>query len=273
MLKKIILFLSTLFERPFANEKVITDRYQVISHLGMGSYGHSYLVVDLFTQTKKVLKALRLHKRITKAGKQGFELEKDFLRAIENPGFPKFFEDGTYKNTPFYTMEFIDGKNFEQLIFVENRVIPETESFRIAYDLLEHIEYLHCRNIIHRDIRIPNVILDGSLIRLIDLGLARPLEPARSERQQELNLRKVVNYQADFYGLGHFLLFLLYSNFTFQENKPEKSWEEELDISNEARHIIRRLLQIDTAYDNCAQIKADIQEFILNQGREKYVVL
>ncbi|WP_223593215.1 serine/threonine protein kinase [Neobacillus bataviensis] len=273
MVKKIILLFSNLFERPFSKEKILAGRYQVISHLGMGSYGHSYLVVDLVTQTKKVLKALRLHKRITKAGRQGFELEKVLLNSMDNPGFPMYFEDGTFKKIPYYTMEFIDGKNFEQLIFAENMVIPEREAFRIAFELLEHIEYLHSRNLIHRDIRIPNVIQAGSKIRLIDLGLARPLNFKYKEKRRKLDLRKEVNQQADFYGLGHFLLFLLYSNFTVQENTAEKSWEVELDISDQAKRIIRRLLQIDIAYDNCAQIKADIQQFILNQGREKNVVL
>jgi hypothetical protein len=63
--------------------------------------------------------------------------------------------------------------------------------------------------------------------------------------------------------LGHFLLFLLYSNFSLPENKRETSWDQELDISNEAKHIIRRLLQIETEYGNCAEIRADIKNLYL----------
>jgi hypothetical protein len=50
----------------------------------------------------------------------------------------------------------------------------------------------------------------------------------------------------------------LYSNFTFSKDTREKSWEDELNISNQAKHIIKKLLQIEPAYENCAQIRAEI---------------
>jgi len=259
MIKKIALLFSNLFEKSFRNDELIATRYKVITHLGAGGYGHSYLVFDLDSGRKKVLKALRLHKRMTQSGRIHFDLEKQLLGSIDHPGFPKYFEGGTFNNIPFYTMEFIEGMNFEQLIFSEGRRISEKEAFQIVNDLLTPIEYLHNHKIIHRDIRIPNVITDGERIRLIDLGLGRQLDPEWEDlSRQEINLRKEMNFQADFYGLGHFLLFLLYSNYTFPKNTRERSWEEELAISDQAKHIIRKLLQIEPAYENCAQIRAEI---------------
>ncbi|MBO0958312.1 protein kinase [Neobacillus sp. MM2021_6] len=264
MLKRYVFYLSTLLERPIPLGEIVSNRYKVVGHLGAGSYGHSYLVIDLFNQQKKVLKALRLHKRLTRSGRSGFEQEKELLLSIDHPGFPKYFEDGIYKNIPFYTMEFIDGKNFEQLIFSEGMKVSETEACRIADDLLQSIEYLHAHNIIHRDIRIPNVLHDGKRIRLIDLGLGKHLEQKQSGTAVSgFDLRKEINFQADFYGLGHFLLFLLYSNFSIKENQQEMSWEEELDISNEVKHIIRRLLQIEPSYDSCSQIRAALHKLFV----------
>lgn len=231
-----------------------------MKHLGMGSYGHSYLVMDLDHQQEIVLKALRLHKRLTRSGRNGFELEKELLMSINHAGFPNYFEEGCYKKIPFYTMEYIDGKNFEQLIFSEEMKISEKEAFKIVMDLLNSIEYLHNHHIIHRDIRIPNVIFDGARIRLIDLGLGRYCNQKESgHRSIGRNIRKEINYQADFYGLGHFLLFLLYSNFSFDKKTKEKSWDEELEISHEAKNIIRKLLQIEPAYETSSQIRSDIK--------------
>lgn len=260
MLKKGILFFANLVEKPFSPVEVIDDRYQIINHLGMGSYGHSYIVRDLLDHKVKVLKALRIHKRITRQGRRGFELEKKLLAAIDHPGFPKYFEEGTHKNIPYYTMELIDGRNFEQLIFTEGWKISERDAFQIVVELLGNIEYLHDHNIVHRDIRIPNVIFDGARIKLIDLGLGTYVNKEEASRKVfKRDLRKEINYQADFYGLGHFLLFLLYSNFTFDKNDKEKSWEEELNISKEAKQIIRRLLQIEQRYEHCSEIKSDIK--------------
>ena len=265
MLKRSVLFLVNLLERPIPSEEVIAGKFKVIKHLGMGSYGHSYLVMDLSTQQMKVLKALRIHKRMTKSGRKGFELEKELLKSINHPGFPHYFEEGADKKIPFYTMEYIEGKNFEQLIFSEGWTITELGAFKIAEELLTLIEYLHSRDIIHRDIRIPNVIFDGSKVRLIDLGLGRYIGQEIGTKQ--IDLRKRINFQADFYGLGHFMLFLLYSNFSFEAHKKEKSWEEELDISSTAKHIIRRLLQIQSAYDDCSQIREDIGK-LSNEGEK-----
>lgn len=256
MLKRMTLFAAHIVEKRFQRNEIVSQRYQIIDHLGVGGYGNTYLVFDQVTHQKKVLKALRIHKRLTKSGKLGFEFEKKLLQSISNPRFPAYFEDGIYNHIPFFTMEYIEGKNFEQLIFQDNCKYSEEEAFAIGYDLLEHINYLHDRQLIHRDIRIPNVIMNESGIHLIDLGLASKWGHGHGER----NLRKQAAPQADFYGLGHFLLFLLYSNFTFPKTKKESSWEEELELSYDAKHILNRLLQIEDCYETCAQVKSDIKK-------------
>jgi serine/threonine protein kinase len=263
MFKRISLVTANLLERRFQQNEIIAERYRIINHLGVGSYGNSYLVFDQVSQQQKVLKALRIHKRIKKSGKKGFELEKNILKSLKHPGFPQYYEDGIYKSIPFYTMEYMEGKNFEQLIFQDGQKYTEIEAFVIAYELLELIYYLHEQQLIHRDIRIPNVIASDSRIVLIDVGLTRKCDHDM-ENITKGNLRKEVNPQADFYGLGHFLLFLLYSNYSFPKDQKESSWEEELEISDQAKHIISRLLQIEDCYENCVQIKSDMKILIGN---------
>ncbi|WP_251553783.1 serine/threonine protein kinase [Neobacillus muris] len=273
MVNRLLLFVCQLLDQPFSKGERINARYQVLTLLGIGGYGYTYLVNDVLSNQTMVLKALRLHKRITKAGRKGFQIEQQLLNSICHPGFPKYFGGGTYKNIPYYTMEFVDGKNFEQLIFDDSWEISELDTFLIAFDLIELIEHLHHQNIVHRDIRIPNVILSGSQIRLIDLGLARYLNQKDNGKKQSRDLRKQVNFEADFYGLGHFLLFLLYSNFQNPNHKQEKSWEEELNICGEAKYIIRRLLQIKPAYQDCEQVKTDIQRVIqLLRGKNNVIL-
>lgn len=81
---------ANIMESRFRENEIIAERYEIINHLGVGSYGNSYLVIDQVSQQKKVLKALRIHKRITKLGKRDFELEKDLLQTINHAGFPRF---------------------------------------------------------------------------------------------------------------------------------------------------------------------------------------
>jgi serine/threonine protein kinase, bacterial len=273
MLKRITLALSAIFEKPFPEGTVVDGRYKIQSLLGSGGYGHSYLALDQVSCRQLVIKTLRLHKRVRSSGRKSFAREIQFMKEISHPGLPAYFESGNHQGIPYYTMEFIDGENFEQLIFQFGRTFSEKETFAVAANILDVLGYLHSNGIVHRDVRIPNVILSQESIVLLDLGLAvRPVDSPVKRRLSHNLLRRGKNVQADFYGLGHFILFLLYSSYTAEEGQKEKSWEEELAISPEAKKIIRRLLKIDSEYRSCREIKEDINLLIL-KGEKAYVIV
>lgn len=275
MYKKLILTMSGFVEKVFPKNHLIDGRYRVLMLLGTGSYGHSYQVLDKEKNVIKVLKTLRIHKRISTSGRNGFKNEIKFLTQINHPGFPAFYESGSYGKIPYYTMEYIEGKNFEQLIFKENRKFTEHETFKIVRELLHLIDYLHRIQMIHRDIRIPNVMFDGIHVRLVDFGLAiqQKRKKISCEKKFDSELRKLADIGSDFYGLGHFILFLLYSSWSTEKDVEEKSWEEELNITLLSKQTIRKLLQIETPYDGCGQILMDVEKIIVETGRKNNVIL
>lgn len=263
MAKRIVLLISTLIEKTFQQGFLIDNRYEVVRLLGSGSYGHCYLVFDRERSCQVVLKTLRWHKRINKSGRAGFHHEMKILEKINHPGFPTFFESGKTGKIPFFTMEYVNGNTFEQLIFQEGKMYGEVESFTLAGKLLEIIYYIHQVDIVHRDIRIPNIMVEGEDLKVIDVGLARYVKADLKDIEQSTNHpRKQINYQSDFYGLGHFLLFLLYSSYAPANKTKERSWEEELVLSEDAKFIIRKLLQIDTPYKNSYEIQQDFRKII-----------
>jgi serine/threonine protein kinase len=256
MIKSGLLLTANLLEKPFKSGKLIEDRYEIVEFLGRGSYGNSYLVYDREKQSQVVLKLLRLHKRMFKSGKIAFEKEQQLLKEIDHPSFPSFYEKGEHHSTPFFTMEYVNGKTFEQLIFEEEETYSEKETFQIGLQLLQIIDWLHDNGIVHRDIRIPNVMITQNQLKLIDFGLARRFNANHLPSFHLDHIKKVISPVSDFYALGHFLLFLLYSTYEL-EDKKEKSWEEELDLSDSAHRILRKLLAIDEPYQSCQEIEKD----------------
>lgn len=69
-------------------------------------------------------------------------------------------------------MEYIEGKTFEDLLFYDGHVFDEQQTISILKEVLHSVSFLHRRGIIHRDLRIPNLIVSGGTIRIIDFGLA-----------------------------------------------------------------------------------------------------
>lgn len=259
-----ILGFSEFFDVRYSVGELIDDRYRLLKWLGTGGYGRSFLVEDRENNEKVVLKALRLHKRMSRGGRKGFIEESNMLKSLHHYSFPRVYATGEVKGVPYFTMDFIEGKTFEQLIFDEGKTFNERETFTIGLELIQIIGYLHNKGVVHRDIRIPNVMVqEDHALKLIDFGLAKSVEfkgnnPIRSKQ----NRMKDISFQADFYALGHFLLFLLYSGYQNDEGAKERSWVEELELPMLIRSVLCKLLQLDKPYENWHDIQVDFLKII-----------
>jgi serine/threonine-protein kinase len=142
---------------------------------------------------------------------------------------------------------------------------------------LEIVVYIHDQGIVHRDIRIANVILNGERVHLIDFGLAcdvyqhgtNPIsDDIKEDDPTEKKLRREISFSSDFYALGHLLLFVLYSSYSEEilidrpnsDQQIERSWEEELSILQpQTKKLLRRMLQAEQPYENVKQLILDTQ--------------
>lgn len=243
--------------------EIVNNRYQISEMIGIGSYGISYLAMDLALNKQIVVKQSRKAKLKKSKGGTLYKKEYEMLAYLDHPNIPKpidyFHENGSV----FIVMEYIHGKTFEQLIFQDGIQFNEKSAFQILMQILAIVEFIHQKKIVHRDLRIPNIIAKDGDIFIIDFGLARYTDEIDLEKYKhfEKRLQREIHVRSDFYSLGHFLLFLLYSSYT-PNSKVEKSWEEELEISVEAKKIIRRMLQLTKPYDDIYELKEDVYHLL-----------
>ncbi|KEF39136.1 protein kinase family protein [Schinkia azotoformans MEV2011] len=267
---------SIIFDRPIRIGTIINDRYIIIKVLGMGSYGITYLTYDQKKNIEYVLKQMKPSRKKLEKVHLSFQYEKEILTKLNHPRIPKFGESITFNGHHFFTMEYVNGKTFEDLIFKEGIVYEEHDAFCILREVLEIVAYLHGQNIIHRDLRIPNIMVKENIIYVIDFGLARffndmrhySLHTSMNGYDIEKKLKREIHFKSDFYALGHFILFLLYSGYS-PESKKEKSWEEELRITEQARFFIRRLLQLDEPYTCVEEVIQTLDQLILESKLSK----
>jgi len=251
-------FFTDLFEKPLENGTLLQERYQIADFIGKGSYGMAYLAVDQVANKTVVVKQAR--KRRNKNTEDMLENEARHLQKLRHPSIPtciQFFEEN--RNT-FLVMDHIDGRNFEDLINHDGYTYGERESLNILYQVARIVKYLHDHHVIHRDLRLPNILCKNGEVFVIDFGLAVTIlneEEKVAGRQSEKQMFRERAYRSDYYALGHFLLFLLYSTFE-PTSKKERSWEEELALTDGTRRILKKLLRIEESYHHIDELVKDL---------------
>ncbi|MED1791733.1 serine/threonine protein kinase [Brevibacillus nitrificans] len=259
---------STIRDRPYAPGRQI-DRYLITKVLGMGSYGIAYLAKDLTHGSDVVLKQVKPSLRRSPKGEAMQAYEQKVLSTLSHPQIPRWLHSFTYRKDSFLVMTFIAGPTLEEALFDQMITIDEYAAARLMKKIAEIVAHLHEHRLIHRDVRIPNVIWHDEEPYLIDFGLARFLgdsptysAEALSDYHSEKQLKREVAPSSDLFALGHFFLFLLYSSYTPDEHASEQSWEEELSLSPAIHAMIRRLLQLDPPYHTVEQFLCDLEAYL-----------
>jgi len=263
----VIEYLKGIYEAwidyPKREGTVVTDKYRIQQFLGLGSYGLTYICVDLDSGQEVVLKQAKPSK-----GKVGRDLlfrEIDILGRLRHPSIQRCLASFEYKKQLYMVTEYVKGQTIDDLIFERGAVFSEQEALCFVGRLMGILSYVHEQGFVHLDIRLPNVILDGDQIHLIDFGLASRMgEPIRAKfgSDEERTLSTTAEVPNDLYGIGHFMLFMLYSGYDPVSSEVElnSGWEDELTVSPMTKHMLRKLLQIDSPYTDSQQFASDLDD-------------
>lgn len=221
------------------------NRYLVVKVIGEGRYGIVYLVEDDMGE-KYIFKQLK--KEMLEQTREKLFYEQSILEQLNDPLFPKFVSKVMEEDLEGYVLEYIPGKVFEDLVFREGRRFEKKEIYEIATQLLEMIELLQQNHIVHRDIRLPNVILkENNQLGLIDFGLARYIDHKRYVKQM------------DYWYMADFLIHLHYTSYHPKNQEEDIPWYDELDLDEEERHFLKRLMGLEKRYRDIKQIQRDLQ--------------
>jgi serine/threonine-protein kinase len=256
--------------RHFSPGTLVNDRYRLIRKLGEGSFGVSYLCRDETMNEKlcvlKRIHLLRGHKKLRLAI---FAAETAILSRLQHPAIPTLYATFTHHTYPCMVMEYVPGMSLEQYIFDHGGIFSETAALTTFSQLLELVADLHAEQIVHRDLRIANIMMQPDSLALIDFGLARQLQHSThipeldtldADDPPEKQLRRALHVSSDFYALGHVLLFMLYSAYPAEQlsQRLARTWEQELAYLNaDTKKLIRRLLQVDQPYEEIYSIQQD----------------
>lgn len=256
-------FFQFFVDKPIKKGAVLYDRYEVISVIGTGSYGIVYLCNDLKTNENRVVKQLRPSKRRIKKEIKLFENEISILRLLNHKSMPKLYDEFSNNGYFYYVMNYIEGDNLEDQIFLNHKTFKEKESLLLLAHLLELVAYLHKNGMYHQDLRIPNILLKDKEPFLIDFGLSKQIVSVDPFCSSSIELEMK---QQDYYDLGDILLYLLYTTYS-SNNKKVLPWTEELSLEKKTVHLLKRLLRIQEPYSDISELSADLHAALISKEK------
>jgi serine/threonine protein kinase/uncharacterized membrane protein len=152
--------------------------YEVLQVLGRGGFGIVFRAFDEMLQRMVALKVLDPQLAATSPAPKHFLREARSSAQVRHENVVQVYEVAE-QPLPYLVMEFIPGETLQQKL---DRVGPldVLEVLRIGRQIAEGLAAAHAMDLIHRDIKPGNVLLEGGhqKVKITDFGLARTVDDA-----------------------------------------------------------------------------------------------
>jgi formylglycine-generating enzyme required for sulfatase activity len=247
--------------------KILLDgRYRPIKILGEGGFGRTFQALDeKRLNTPCLIKQFLPQQAGSIALQKATELFKQESKRLQElgkhpqiPDLLAFFpEDGRL----YLIQEFIDGQNLLQEL--QNKgTLKEPEIKTILEKLLPVLQFIHDNQVIHRDIKLENIIKskNGTLF-LIDFGVSKETTGSILTRVGTITgtpgfappeqFRGIVYHSSDLYSLAVTCVRLLTGHLQeingvdklFDTNTMQWQWQKYVSVSQELKDVLETMLQ------------------------------
>lgn len=167
---------------------VLCGRYEIAEMIGTGGFSIVYRGRDLSLGTVVAIKELMppqwernesaLYPRTGQNApawlqitKRNMRREAELITGLSgHPGIVRAYDCFEGNNTLYIVMEFAEGNSLRRYVR-EGRLMEEEGARVLALALLDTVEYMHGRGVIHGDIKPDNIII-GKTVKIIDFGSA-----------------------------------------------------------------------------------------------------
>ncbi|MCS6894063.1 MAG: serine/threonine protein kinase [Deltaproteobacteria bacterium] len=152
--------------------QIFAERYKIQDLLGAGAIGRVFLAKDLILNCDVALKLIYPNNQ--EIDIQRFQQEVLLARKVSSKYIVKNFECGIHKNILYLANEYVKGKSLKDYI-VTSDDLSAREKVEIFRCIVEGLKALHDENIIHRDLKLANIMFDPDerIPKIGDLGIAK----------------------------------------------------------------------------------------------------
>ena len=169
------------------------ERYELVERIAVGgmaevfrakSYGsHGF---EKVVAIKRILPELAANQEFERR----FIAEAKLACSLNHANLVHVFDFSRFGESLYIVMEFVDGIDLSRLLRECRRrseLVPVGAALHIAIEMLKGLEYAHNRNVIHRDISPPNILLSkAGEVKVADFGIAKPAGVITSRSRKKI---------------------------------------------------------------------------------------
>lgn len=148
--------------------------YQVQELVAAGGMGVIYRAKSQKGEIH-ALKALMNVEKATEKQLRRFMEEGRLMSKLDHPNIVKVYEMDVFKNIPYFTMDFLEGRDLHEIL--RSRSVGIKACVTMLKAVCEAVGYAHSKGVVHRDLKPSNIfVLNDMTPILTDFGLAKNLE-------------------------------------------------------------------------------------------------
>ena len=193
----------------FKEYQVNRDDYKVGKQIGFGTSGTVYLGKNIKTKRKVAIKQLNATDLVDYEI-ESLRRELAILSSLHHPCLIEFL--GATSQPPYWIItEYMEKGALYKCL--QSNTLNATDLSKIAYQTADGVAYLHSKNIIHRDLKTLNILVNNANEgRVSDFGISRPMDSAMTGQVGTFNYmapeiieRSKYSLKADTFSFGMML--------------------------------------------------------------------
>ncbi|XP_062040765.1 MAP/microtubule affinity-regulating kinase 3-like [Lepus europaeus] len=198
-------------DRSSHTEEEVFRGYEVLRTLGKGSFGKVKLARHMESGTMLAVKIIARGHGDSSESPQA-RVEAEIMNSLHHPHIVQLMQVDYTAEKAYLFMEYISVGDLGKLVAVRGH-LEEGEACYYFSQTLEVVEYCHKQHIVHRDIKLENLLVDRNMcIKLTDFGLSKRLTEGQQLNSlcgsfeycapEEFLGKEFDGYKADVWSLG-----------------------------------------------------------------------
>lgn len=153
---------------------VLSERYEIIEEIGTGGMATVYKGKDLLLDRLVAVKVLKKEFSQDEDFVRKFRQESQSAARLSHINIVNVFDVGRTDEWHYIIMELLTGGTLNDLIKGMNGWMSEEALLNLSLQIAMGIEEAHLKNVIHRDIKSQNILLnENGVVKVTDFGIAR----------------------------------------------------------------------------------------------------